>query len=76
MSQYEITGKNLELPHGERFTIKESAPVAGDLCLIRVGQRLLIGRWIPGWIIQPGRWIRLTSDVIVKLLGLVMLFVV
>lgn len=75
MAKHEVTRAGLELPKGARLTTPESDAKAGDLCKFQVGTHLILGRGIPGWIIQPGRWIRITGDVVVKLLGVAMLFV-
>ena len=66
---YTVTGQCLELPHGARFSTNEESVKPGDLCLFQIGEILIIGRWIPGWILQPGRWIRITGDVVIKSLG-------
>lgn len=69
MAIFEVTRTGLELPHGERFTTSDSPVAAGNLCLFRVGPHLIIGRWFPGWIIQPGRWIKITGEVVIKKLS-------
>lgn len=69
MATYEVTKQGLELPRGKRLTPIESPVAAGDLCVCVIGKVKVLGRWVPGWIIQPGRWIRITGDVIVKTLG-------
>lgn len=66
MAVYKIAKHGLELPHGERFTINDAPVAAGDLCLAQVGPHLIVGRWFPGWIIQPGRWVRITGEVEIK----------
>lgn len=69
MAKYEVTKLGLEMPKGARLTTLESGAKAGDLCRFQVGTYLILGRAIPGWIIQPGRWVRITGDVIVKPTG-------
>ncbi len=69
MVVYEVTGKNLEMPKGKRFSTNATGVQMGDLCLCEIGEIKIVGRVVPGWIIQPGRWIRITSKVVLKSLG-------
>jgi len=59
-ASYTVTGDGLELPRGTRFAVEPGPVEPGRLALIRVGKRLIIGRYYPdiAAIIQPGRLIR------------------
>lgn len=63
-----VSDENLELPRGAKFTCEPQPLETGKLYLFQVGAFLIVGRWYPGWIIQPGRWIEVGKCVL-KVLG-------
>jgi len=74
-SQYIVTADDSELPKGSHFVLLPGAVRAGELALIVFAEELLItGRWFPGvdgsdWIAQPGRLIKCSGEVSVRVLG-------
>lgn len=77
MSQYRVDTNKLELKVGSFFTtIPKFDLEEKDLALFDFGGLLIVGRWIPdfdgsNWIKIPGYLIRLTGDIIVSIIGLV-----
>lgn len=71
---YRVRAQGLEPPHGSRFKAYKVSVQSGDLVLCKIGPHLIVGRWIPGWIIQPGRLIRITGKILVQVLGVVVPF--
>lgn len=68
--EYRVTAPHLELPRDTTFCVDDFPVHTGSLCLFQIGETYLtIGRWVPGWIVQPGRWIRLASNSAVKIIG-------
>jgi hypothetical protein len=62
MCVYTVTRANLEMPQGTRFSVRRCPIQDGQLCLVRINNLLILGRYFAGvggssWIIQPGRWI-------------------
>lgn len=65
---YTVINENLELAKGSRFTVEPGPVEDGALAMIRVGKLNTVGRWFAGiagaaWIVQPGRFIRVTTPV-------------
>ena len=83
MYEYEVidTGSMTELTHQSRFVvIPNTLPETGALALFAVGdpanERYIIGRWFPGvgeydWIWQPEQIIRVTKNVVLRIIGLI-----
>jgi hypothetical protein len=81
VSQYRIVSIAAELPFGFPFTTIETHPMpTGELALFSVGERfgdnLIVGRWYPNiggydWIKQPSGFIKVTKDVILWIVGLI-----
>lgn len=65
---YKVVRNRLELERGKKFTVERRPLESGKLYLFRINSLLILGRWFPGWIVQPGRWID-TSGAEVKALG-------
>lgn len=73
---YRITSGNCEPSLGSRFTVRPGPVKSGSLCLFKVRDLLIVGRWIPNvagadWIIQPSRWIHISKPADVRLIGAV-----
>jgi len=77
--RYRVVSEDAELPPGAYFfTVPEFPIEEGSLVLFslgdRFGENLIVGRWCPGvagydWIMQPGRLIRITRDIILWIIG-------
>lgn len=70
MIRYEVVREGLELERGAKLTLDRSGLTYGALCLFQVNTLLIVGRWFPGLIVQPGRWID-TGRAAVHILGLI-----
>ena len=76
---YRIISEDTELPPGAYFfTVPEFPLEEGELVLFSIGsqcgENLIVGRWYPDvcgsdWIMQPGRLIRITRDIIFWIIG-------
>lgn len=77
MAQYRVNSTILEPPRGSIFTTVPKWNLdEGDLALFCFGDTLIVGRWIPdwdgyNWIKLPGLLIRITGQIIVSIIGLV-----
>lgn len=70
---YKVLSDHPELKRGKKFTVERAPLETGKLYLFRIDSLLILGRWFPGWIIQPGRWIEI-DDASVRVLGRVARF--
>jgi hypothetical protein len=68
---YRVTSTYAELSPGSRFSVRPGPARAGQLCLFKIRNLLIVGRWYPDWIIQPKRWIHTAGAKNVRLLGAV-----
>lgn len=68
MNRYKVISNRLELERGEKFKLVQRPLELGALCLFQIGALLVVGRWFPGFIVQPHRWIDI-SKTAVKVLG-------
>jgi len=79
VSRYRVVSEDTELPPGLYFFTVPEHPIEGGSLLLfsigdRCGENLIVGRWIPDvagydWIVQPGRLIRITRDIILWIIG-------
>lgn len=68
MTRKKVRSRNTELPKGEPFSLTPGPLRAGAIYLFQVGAIFIMGRWFPGWIIQPHRWIDIGRTAL-KVLG-------
>jgi hypothetical protein len=68
MTRKKVRSKNTELPKGAKLTLTQGPLRTGVLYIFQVGALFILGRWSPGWIIQPHRWIEV-GRAAVKVLG-------
>lgn len=68
MARYKSKSKHLEIEIGEKVEAERCPLKAGALYVFQIGSFLILGRWIPGWIIQPGRCISI-AHAVVKVVG-------
>jgi hypothetical protein len=54
---YRVTSTYAELSPGSRFNVRPGPVKSGQLCLFKVRDLLIVGRWHGDFIIQPKRWI-------------------
>lgn len=68
MNRYKAISNSLELEQGEKFTLAQRPLELGAMCLFQIGALLVVGRWFPGFVVQPHRWIDISRSA-VKVLG-------
>lgn len=71
---YRVLSTRLELKRGKKFTVERALLETGKLYLFRINSLLILGHWLPGWIVQPGRLIEIDEEASVKVLGRVARF--
>ena len=71
---FEVTSDAVELPPGSSFTVRPGPIKFFELAIFLIGERLIIGRWLPDpedgdsiW--QPRRRIRITGKVPFRIVG-------
>jgi len=71
---FEVTSDAVELPLGSSFTVRPGPIKFFELAIFLIGERLIIGRWLPDpedgdsiW--QPRRRIRITGKVPFRIVG-------
>ena len=71
---FEVISIDVELPPGSSFTVRPGPIGFLDLGLFSIGERLVIGRWLPDpeegdSILQPRRLIHITGRVPFRIIG-------
>jgi hypothetical protein len=68
---YTVKSDHAELAKGSRFSVRPGPVKSGQLCLFKVRDLLIVGRWYRDSIIQPKRWIFVSNPASVRILGAV-----